>query len=173
MEPTQLHAGDSIAWARDARAYPSAAGWSLLFSLRGAAPLDLASTGGEPYQFAATSSQTKALPAGVYRWACYAVRKDERQTLASGELTVLADLLQAGAIDGRTHARRMLDLIEAALEKRIPKDQQSYEIDGMRLDRIPIERLEALRNRYRREVASEQRRGRGQGFIRYTTARLR
>ncbi len=173
MEPTQLHAGDSIAWARDARAYPSAAGWSLLFSLRGAAALDLASTGGEPYQFAARSDQTKALPAGVYRWACYAVRQDERQTLASGELTVLQDLLQAGAIDGRSHARRMLDLIEAALEKRIPKDQQSYEIDGLRLDRIPIERLEALRNRYRREVASEKRKASGKGFIRYTSARLR
>lgn len=159
MEPTQLHAGDSIAWARDARAYPSAAGWSLLFSLRGAAALDLTSTGGEPFQFAASASQTKALPAGVYRWACYAVRQDERQTLADGELVVLADLQQqTGTLDGRSHARRMLDLIEAALEKRIPKDQQSYEIDGMRLDRIPIERLQALRYQYRRELQQQKRR---------------
>lgn len=170
MEPTQLHAGDSVAWARDARAYPSADGWSLLFSLRGAGTLDVASTGGEPYQFAAGASATKALPAGVYRWACYAIRGDERQTLATGELAVLPDLLQAAEIDGRTHARRMLDLIEAALEKRIPKDQQSYEIDGMRLDRIPIERLEALRTRYRREVLAAQRKRSPYG--RFTRTRL-
>lgn len=170
MEPTQLHAGDSIAWARAARAFPSADGWSLVYSLRGPGSLDLTSTGGEPYQFTASASATKSLPPGVYRWACYAIRNDERRTLASGELTVLVDLLEAGTFDGRSHARRMLDLIEAALEKRIPKDQQSYEIDGMRLDRIPIERLEGLRQRYKREVNAELRRG---GFVRYTRARLR
>lgn len=170
MEPTQLHAGDSVTWAREACAYPSVAGWSLTFALRGPGSLDVVSTGGEPYQFVVSASASRALPAGAYRWACYASRGDERKTLASGSLTVLADLLQVDVLDGRSHAKRMLDLIEAALEKRIPKDQQSYEIDGMRLDRIPIERLEALRTRYRREVASERRKG--SPFGRFTRVRL-
>ncbi|RXU06991.1 hypothetical protein B1F68_10525, partial [Pseudomonas syringae] len=91
--------------------------------------------------------------------------------VAKGFVKVLADLQSAGFVDGRSHAERMLDLIEAALEKRIPKDQQSYEIDGMRLDRIPIERLEALRTRYRREVASARRKG--SPFGRYIRVRLR
>jgi len=170
MEPTQLHAGDSVTWARDARTYPSSAGWSLKYSLRGPGSLDVASTDGEPYLFTVGASATRDLPAGVYRWACYAERGDERLTLASGSLTVLPDLQQATEFDGRSHARRMLDLIEAALEKRIPKDQQSYEIDGMRLDRIPIERLEALRTRYRREVASAKRKG--SPFGRFIASRM-
>lgn len=121
--------------------------------------MDIESTGGEPYVFRIPASRSRELPPGAYRWACYAIREDERQTLATGAMQVLVDLQQAEEFDGRTHAQRMLDLIEKALEKRIPKDQQSYEIDGMRLDRIPIERLEALRTRYRREVATERRRG--------------
>lgn len=159
MEPKTLHAGDSVTWAREAPAYPSADGWSLCFALRGPGSLDVFSTDGEPYQFRMTSSQTRPLPPGPYHWACYAIRDDDRATLASGRMEILADLLQAETFDGRSHARRTLDLIEAAIEKRIPKDQQGYEIDGMKLERIPIERLEALRTRYRREVAAERRKG--------------
>lgn len=173
MEPTQLHAGDSVTWAREAIAFPSADGWALSFSLRGPGSLDVASTDGEPYQFRMTSSQTRNLPPGAYHWACYAVREDERQTLGSGRMEILVDLQQAETFDGRSHARRMLDLIEAALEKRIPKDQQSYEIDGMKLDRIPLERLEALRTRYRREVAAEGKGRKGRSpFGRISRARM-
>lgn len=171
MEPKKLHAGDSVTWAREAPAYPSADGWSLCFALRGPGSLDVVSTDGEPYQFRMTASQTRALPPGPYHWACYAIREDERATLEAGRMEILADLLQAETFDGRSHARRMLDLIEAALEKRIPKDQQSYEIDGMKLDRIPVERLEALRTRYRREVAAESRRGKSP-FGRITRVRM-
>lgn len=171
MEPKKLHAGDSVTWAREAAAYPSADGWSLCFVLRGPGSLDVASTDGEPYQFRMTSSETRALPPGAYHWACYATRGDDRATLASGRMEILADLMQAEAFDGRSHARRTLDLIEAAIEKRIPKDQQGYEIDGMKLERIPIERLEALRTRYRREVAAEGRR-KGSPFGRYARVRM-
>jgi hypothetical protein len=53
----------------------------------------------------------------------------------------------------------MVALIETALEKRIPKDQQSYEIDGQRLDRIPVERLRELRMQYQRELGNQRRPG--------------
>ena len=39
-----------------------------------------------------------------------------------------------------------------ALRTETAPDQQSYEIDGQRLDRIPVERLNALRLQYRREI---------------------
>lgn len=172
MEPSELHAGDSASWEREARAFPSAAGWSLKYVLRGPVGLDVVAEGGEPYRFALSADETRQLTAGTYQWACFAERgTSERATLAAGTVRVRADLQSVGLLDGRSHAERMLDLIEAALEKRIPKDQQSYEIDGMRLDRIPIERLEALRTRYRREVASAKRRV--SPFGRYARVRLR
>ncbi|MFX3828789.1 hypothetical protein ACJBTR_10535, partial [Streptococcus suis] len=80
----------------------------------------------------------------------------QRLTVATGTIDVAPNLETAEPSDARGHAQRMLAMIEAALEKRIPKDQQSYEIDGMRLDRIPIERLDALRTKYRRELQREK-----------------
>lgn len=156
MEPTQLHAGDSIAWERDVPAYPAADGWALRYVLSGPARHVLGAIPGAPYRVEVSAQDTAAWPAGLYRWVALAVNGAQRLTVATGTLEVGANLETAAPADARSHAQRMLALIEAALEKRIPKDQQSYEIDGMRLDRIPIERLDALRSKYRRELQREK-----------------
>ena len=54
-----------------------------------------------------------------------------------------------------THAERMLALIEAALEGRIPRGLESTNIDGQQIDRIPIVQLETLRQKYRAERKGE------------------
>lgn len=157
MEPTQLHAGDSVAWSRDVPAHPASAGWGLRYVLSGPDRHELEALAGTPYRVEVSASTSASWAPGVYRWVALAVRGEgERQTVASGLLEVSPNLETADPVDARSHAARMLALIEAALEKRIPKDQQSYEIDGMRLDRIPIERLEALRSKYRREIQRER-----------------
>ncbi|ERY86962.1 hypothetical protein, partial [Pseudomonas aeruginosa] len=97
------------------------------------------------------------------------VNGDQRVTLADGRLEVAPNFETVEFGDIRSHAERMLALLEAALEKRIPKDQQSYEIDGQRLDRIPVERLNELRKHYMREV--RQQRG-GRRLFRPIKARL-
>ncbi|HFH4653102.1 hypothetical protein [Pseudomonas aeruginosa] len=157
MEPTQLHAGDSVAWSRDVPAFPASDGWVLRYVLSGPARYELEAIAGVPYRVEVAASVSAGWAPGVYRWVALAVRGEgERQTVATGLLEISPNLETADPVDARSHAARMLALIEAALEKRIPKDQQSYEIDGMRLDRIPIERLEALRMKYRREIQREK-----------------
>jgi hypothetical protein len=156
MEPTTLHAGDSVAWSRDVPACPAADGWSLVYVFSGPDRHEVEALAAAPYRVELAASVTAAWPSGLYRWVALAIKGDERLTVASGRLQVDPNLATAEPGDARSHAQRMLELIEAALEKRIPKDQQSYEIDGQRLDRIPIERLNALRLQYRREVARER-----------------
>jgi hypothetical protein len=158
MEPTQLHAGDSVAWERDVPEYPAADGWSLRYVLSGPARHVLEALASAPYRVEVAATETATWVPGLYRWVALAINGDQRMTVASGTLEVGANLETAEPFDARSHAQRMLDLIEAALEKRIPKDQQSYEIDGMRLDRIPIERLDSLRSKYRRELQREKNR---------------
>jgi len=152
MEPTQLHAGDSVTWSRDVPDRPASAGWGLRYVFSGPDRHQVDAQGGDTYQVELTASATARWAPGFYRWVALALRGDQRLTVATGTLEVAANLETAEPSDARDHAQRMLALIEAALEKRIPKDQQSYEIDGMRLDRIPIERLNALRLQYRREI---------------------
>jgi hypothetical protein len=152
MEPTSLHAGDSVSWERSAPAYPASVGWSLRYVFTGPANHQVDAIGGEPYRVELSAGATATWAPGLYRWVVLAIKGDERKTLAQGRIEVSPNLETAEPLDVRSHAERMLDLIEAALEKRIPKDQQSYEIDGLRLDRIPVERLNALRLQYRREI---------------------
>ena len=153
MEPKQLHAGDSITWSRDVPAFPAAAGWVLSYVLNGPDRVSFEALATERmHTIEVAASVTATWPPGFYRWVARVERGNERRTVASGTLEVLPNLDTAEPTDARSHAQRMLALIEAALEKRIPKDQQSYEIDGLRLDRIPIERLDALRTKYRREL---------------------
>lgn len=156
MEPTQLHAGDSVVWERDESAYPTADGWSLRYVLSGPDRYSIDALGTTPYRVELAAADTATWVPGLYRWVALAINGDQRLTLDSGTMTVSPNLETADPTDARSHAQRMLALIEAALEKRIPKDQQSYEIDGQRLDRIPIERLDALRTKYRLEVQREQ-----------------
>lgn len=158
MEPKKLHAGDSVRWHRAVPDFPASAGWSLHYALRGAGVVDIEALPGSPYVIEVSAAITREWPPGRYRWVAFVRHIDgERITLGDGEITIAPDWLAAESLDVRSHARRMLDLIEAALQKRIPKDQQSYTIDGQSIDRIPVERLEELRLRYRREVAREER----------------
>ncbi|HGY3000283.1 TPA: hypothetical protein ACNVWI_006308 [Pseudomonas aeruginosa] len=152
MEPTTLHAGDSVSWERLEPAYLAGAGWSLRYVFTGPERHQVVAIGGAPYRVELSAGTTATWAPGLYRWVALAVNGDERVTVAHGRLEVSPNLETAEPLDARSHAERMLDLVEAALEKRIPKDQQSYEIDGQRLDRIPIERLNALRLQYRREI---------------------
>ena len=152
MEPTQIHAGDSAAWSRDVPDRPATAGWGLRYVFSGPDRQVVEALQTTPYQVEVSAETTADWQPGLYRWVALAFRGDQRLTVATGTLDVSANLETAEPTDARTHAQKMLALIESALEKRIPKDQQSYEIDGMRLDRIPIERLDALRTKYQREI---------------------
>lgn len=156
MEPTQLHAGDSAAWSRAVPDRPASAGWGLRYVFNGPDRHTVDAQLTTPYQVELGADVTATWAPGLYRWVALAFRGDQRLTVATGTIDVAPNLETAEPSDARGHAQRMLAMIEAALEKRIPKDQQSYEIDGMRLDRIPIERLDALRTKYRRELQREK-----------------
>lgn len=158
MEPTTLHAGDSVAWSRDVPECPASDGWALQYVFSGPDRHSVDAIAAAPYRVELAAATTAPWAPGLYRWVALALKGDQRLTVASGRLQVDPNLVTAEPGDARSHALRMLALVEAALEKRIPKDQQSYEIDGQRLDRIPIERLNALRLQYRREVQRERNR---------------
>jgi hypothetical protein len=61
----------------------------------------------------------------------------------------------AVATDGRTHARKVLDAIEAVIEGRATSEVAEYQIAGRELRYIPIPELLQLRDKYRGEVLRE------------------
>lgn len=101
--------------------------------------------------------QFSAAPAawapGRYRWFYSVSDEADRHTLEQGTLEVLPD--PAAAFDPRSHARKVLDAIEAYLETRNYSAGRTR-IADRELQTIPIPELLALRDRYRAEVRAEE-----------------
>lgn len=165
-EPSTLIAGDRWAWKRDDlyADYPPAD-----FSLKYSARLELAGTeieitateSGNEYLIEVSSVTTTGYTAGTYHWQSYIIRTSdsERITLGSGTWEVKANR-DAATTDPRGHVKKVLDAIEAVIEARATKDQESYTINGRSLSRTPIKDLIVLRDTYRieyqRELAAER-----------------
>lgn len=99
---------------------------------------------------------------GQWNWSARASLSGETYPAGSGIVEVIVDSATATAsTETRTHARKCLDLIEVALEGRIPSGMVSYQIEGRSITKIPLSELYELRKKYSQEVGIEQRKASG------------
>jgi hypothetical protein len=162
-EPLELRAGDPWTWRRDDLGDYPATLWTLRYWFKNAAGGFEVVAGADVTAFLVDedSTATSARAAGVYAWQARVeniASPSTRYTVASGTLRVLANLftgVASDALDTRTHARKVLDAIEAVLENRATLDQEEYEIAGRRLKRTPLAELSQLRREYAARVAAE------------------
>ena len=156
--PETIYAGDSLSWAEPSGEYPTPT-WTMHYAIRGASALDLISTpSGSEHAFLATAVQTAALTPGRYSWQSYVTNgTGERYTIGTGTVTVRPNLpAQFTGYDGRSHAQKVLDAIEATIEGRASKAQASITINGRAITYMRPDELLSWRASYRREVAREK-----------------
>jgi len=151
-EPARLVVGDTWRWQRTLDGYPASA-WTLTYYVRGPNGefTIVAGADGDIHDVTVAKTTTSAYNAGAYSWT--AVVDDgatQRFTVETGRLIELQlDPTKIGkGYDGRSHARRVLDAIEAVIEGRASKDQEEYSIEGRSLKRTPLAELVKFRNRY-------------------------
>lgn len=163
-EPSEIIAGDRIAWKRSDldSDYPIAS-YSLKYSARlenaGSTEIEItASESGSDYIVEVGQATTANYTAGVYHWQAYIIRSSdsERVTIDSGTWEVKANS-DTATTDPRGHVKKVLDAIEATIEGRASKDQESYSIQGRSLGRTPIADLILLRDKYKAEYVRETR----------------
>lgn len=164
-EPTTIRAGDSLYWTAGPYKLPDGTtatpdgGWTLtyrLYSSDGTAQVAADALDGTRWAVSVPAATTAAWATGVWRWTAQVSAGTDRYTVAEGTWTVTPDPATAGPTDARSHARRVLDAIEAVIEGRASQDQMAYQIAGRRLDRTPLPDLLLLRDRYRAEVLREE-----------------
>lgn len=159
-EPLSLVAGDTFRFTKELSDYPPADGWVLTFSAVsnvGNSVSTNATTSGTAFLVTIPAANTAGMNAGEWAWNETVSLAGERYTVGSGTLTVTPNLTTiTGTSDQRTHARTMLDYIEAALEGRVIDGIESHSIGGVPINLIPLERLLVLRDRYAAEVAREE-----------------
>ena len=151
--PSSITAGTTFDRTVIQTAYP-APDWAVVAYLRGPQSIDIESVGaGASHRFTVPATDTALWPTGDYWFSIRASNGTEVVEVDSGQTTIKPDLasLDAGH-DGRTHVQKVLDAIEAVLEKRATLDQQRYTINNRELWRTPIPELLMLRDRYRAEL---------------------
>ena len=162
--PSELQLGDFWAWKREdlVNDYPTS-----LYSLSYEFHED--SGGGGSHKFTATATETSSAyiveiasattanySAGDYKYYAFITRTSdsERITVDEGLTTVTLNFGTTNA-DVRTHAKKVLDAIEAVIENRASMDQQSMSIAGRSLSRMSIDDLMTFRDRYKAEYLKE------------------
>lgn len=177
-EPLEIIIGDTLSWKRlytdvtyidsdgDTQECKASDGYTLKYSF--AAPVAsaaftiTASADDDDYLVSVTAAVTALYVASDdYSWVAYAEYGSgvtlKRYTIDRGTCKVKAGYSSYSAeFDNRTHAKIVLDAIEAVLQSRATMDQMSYTIGGRRLDRTPIADLLKLRNLYKFEYEAEQ-----------------
>jgi len=163
-EPTRAIAGDTWSWTKSLPDYPAGT-WTLTYYLRsreGEQNFN-ASASGTDYQVTVAAATTAGYKAGRYGWTAVVTSGSERHTVGTGELEVLPDPASSGAgQDPRSHARKVLEAIEAVLESRASAPQRelvAYTI-GSRSQKFDENEskadLVALRSKYQWFVANEE-----------------
>lgn len=151
--PSSITAGLTFDRAATLTAFP-APEWQLSAVLRGPSAINLsAEAAGVGHRFVESAEITSAWDAGDYWYSVRATRNDEVVEVESGEIKIKPDLASMDAgHDGRNHIQRVLESIEAVIEKRATIDQERYSINNRELWRTPIPDLLILRDRYRSEL---------------------
>lgn len=176
-EPPEARAGLTWQWRREDLSddYP-ASSWTLKYYLKqlgtGGAHIEITATAdGDLFAVLVAASTTQGYTAGKYSWAAVVTGgSSEVYEVDRGVLNVLARYDQANALDDRSHARKMVDAIEALLENRATIDQQEYTIGARHLKRMTVEELTTWRDYYRSQVFQEdmvERARNGQGGNRF------
>lgn len=163
-EPSTLVLGDFWAWKRDdlAENYPIGS-YSLTFEFHedsgGGGNHKFTLTAVEAnstYYIEAASSSTTGYSIGDYIWEAYITKTSDsnRIMVDSGRTSITNNLANTNA-DLRSHAKKVVDAIEAVIENRASMDQSSMSIAGRSLSRMSIDELMTFRDRYKAEYLKE------------------
>lgn len=173
--PAEIRAGVTFKLRVLLTAYPADDAWVLKVALRGPAGINLTSTpDGATHVLEAAAATTAGWVPGTYAWSAKLDDGSEVVDAGDGTVVILPDLSSVtDPYQAKTNAERTLELIELAIEGRIPKDQESYQIGNRQLTRIPIADLVKMRSQYRAEVAREKRKRSGFGGLMGQHVRVR
>ena len=159
VEPSSARAGDTWQWTRTLADYPASV-WTLTYSLWNASAdiTIVASASGDDHSVSVAGATTGAYSAGRYDWVARVSDGTDTYTVEDGRaLTVLPAV--GAAMDTRSHARVMLDAIDAMIEGRATDGDLDVvrTTIGDHTTEFDLPTLLKLRERYAAAVAEEDR----------------
>ena len=157
-EPEKLTAGVTWKWKKTISDYP-ASEWTLTYYLRkdGATATSFSATAdGDSYLVTVAAATTAAYASGIYDFIGWVIKGTEKFEVFNSMIEVLPNPTNSSAYDPRSHARKVMELIEAAMEGRVPNGMESYSIGGRSINKIPLNQLRELYEKYKQDVIMEE-----------------
>lgn len=178
-EPSSFVSGSTITWRKSLSDFSAADGWVLKYFLRGPSSLNIICTAdGNDHVATIAASDSAKLKPGRY-WLQGRVEKDAEKYLVTPdmlELEVVTGLdAESANVDLRSRYERLVDAIDALIEKTLPGDTAEFEIEGQRKRTWSRTELIELRKTYQRKLNSLRRRQRvaaGGDFFQTVPVRL-
>jgi len=158
QEPASFEAGVTVKWTKDlSDCYPADQGWALSYTFISTTFKFTVTASADGTQFLVNiaAGTTAGYTAGIYKWIARVEKSGEVYTVDSRHCEILKNIAAMTNYDHRTHVKKVLDAIEAVIEKRATKDQMGYTIDGQTLEKTPIPDLLMLRDKYMVEYQRE------------------
>lgn len=160
-EPRELRVGLTWEWRREDLADYPASTWTLKYWCKktgttGANFSITATADGDAFEVSVAAATTQGYTAGDYTWVAVVTSGSEAFEVDRGTFVLQPRYDAAANVDDRSHAKTVLDAIEAVIESRASKDQEEYQIGGRSLKRTPLADLMRFRSAYRAEVYAEQ-----------------
>lgn len=164
--PESFPAGTTVKYTRSLPDYPATDGWQLKLLLAGASLLSVdAEASGADHSITISATASGPLTPGSYVYAEEVTKDGETYRAGSGRVSIEPDLGRVLAGQLQSPNERLLAAITAMIEARmgagtgIPKDAESYQIDGIAVTKVPLERLLSARTALSYSVAREKRPG--------------
>jgi len=116
-----------------------------------------AAASGSDHLVTITAATSAAYAAGKWSWQSYATSGALRYLVDDGLLQILPNYsAQTTTLDTRSHARKCLELIEAAMQGRLPDGLDGYNIGGVDIRMIGLAQLRVMEDQYRADVIREE-----------------
>ena len=161
--PSKIFAGDKLEFTESDGDYKASNGWAMKYVLINASNkiTDLVSVAsGDDHLFSITSLISAAWVKGTYQWERYAEKSGTIEKLNRGTVVIEPDIIALATYDFRTHARKTLEALEAAIEGRADKAQLSIQMSvrgsSRGLQYLSHDELIRARNYYKILVQQEE-----------------
>jgi hypothetical protein len=154
--PSTIQSGTDLIFTTTNSTYPASDFTLIYYLINGSYKYTITATAdGDDYNVEVLATSTGLWAAGDYHYFGFVSDATNTYKVEEGTTTIIANPVTASIADLRSHARTMLDAIEAVLENRAGADVAQYSIAGRQVIKIPIPELITLRNKYKAEVAAE------------------
>lgn len=156
--PKKLRAGDTLSFTEGLSDYPASTWTATLFLQNQATAEEFnATASGDDHVFSRTGAQTGEWDPGRYRWFVRVTDGTTVTTIDDGWIEIQPEPGDE-SYDHRSHARQMIDAIEAMLRKQATSNQ--LDLVSYNFGSVSVQRdrafLEAQRDKYARELQREE-----------------